>query len=163
MRVRPSVELVVAPDAEGAARAAADRLAAAARAGDAIALSGGSTPRRAYEIAAIIEPDWTTVELWWADERCVPPEDERSNYRLVRETLLDRLALAPARVHRIRGELAPELAAHEYDADLRSATLTLALLGIGPDGHTASLFPHAPGLAEMDRLAVRDADEFDAV
>ena len=104
------VELVVCPDVEAAAQAAAERLAEAARAGAAIALSGGSTPRRAFEIAAQLEPSWRRAAAWWGDERCVPPHDARSNYRLAREALLDRLA-RPPEVHRIRGELGPEEAA----------------------------------------------------
>jgi 6-phosphogluconolactonase len=117
-------------------------------------LSGGSTPRRAYELAAGLEPDWSRVEVWWGDERCVPPEDERSNYRLAREALLDRLQAAPAAVHRIRGELVPEQAAAAYNAELAGVALDLALNGIGPDGHTASLFPGTPVLRERQRLAV---------
>lgn len=119
-----------------------------------MALSGGSTPRRAYELAGAIEPDWSGVELWWGDERCVPPEDERSNFRLARDALLDRLAVPPRAVHRIRGELDPEEAARLYDEQLRGVTLDLVLLGLGPDGHTASLFPHDKALEEEERLAV---------
>ena len=92
--------------------------------------------------------------MWWSDERCVPPDDERSNYRLARETLLDRLAVAPAAVHRIEGELDPTEAADRYDRALRGVQVGLNLLGIGPDGHTASLFPNAPTLDERDRLVV---------
>jgi 6-phosphogluconolactonase len=119
-----------------------------------MALSGGSTPRRAYELAAGIAPDWSAVELWWGDERCVPPEDERSNFRLAREALLDRLAEPPRAVHRIRGELDAAEAARVYDEELRDVTLDLVLLGLGPDGHTASLFPRDPALEEEERFAV---------
>jgi 6-phosphogluconolactonase len=119
-----------------------------------VALSGGSTPRRAYELAAHIAPDWSAVELWWGDERCVPPEDERSNFRLAREALLDRLTGPPRAVHRIWGELDPEEGACLYDEELHGVTLNLVLLGLGPDGHTASLFPHDRALEEEDRLAV---------
>jgi 6-phosphogluconolactonase len=129
-------------------------LAEAAAAGVHVALSGGSTPRRAYELAAELEPDWSPAEVWWADERCVPPDDERSNYRLAREALLDRLAVPPRAVHRIPGELDPQEAARRYDDELRGVTLDLALLGIGGDGHTASLFPHHEALEEEERLAV---------
>lgn len=83
----------------------------------------------------------------------MPPEDERSNYRLAREALLDRLDRPPA-VHRIRGELGAAEAAAEYDRLLRGAGLDLVLLGLGPDGHTASLFPGSPALEETERLAV---------
>ena len=149
-----SVELVVVEDPEAAARAAAEELARAARAGGHIAVAGGSTPRRAYELSASLEPDWRRTEVWWGDERCVPPDDGRSNYRLVCESLLERLAQAPVGVHRIRGELAPLAAAEAYDAELAPVALDLALLGLGPDGHTASLFPNASALAERDRSAV---------
>ena len=147
------VELVVCPDVEAAAQAAAERLADAARAGAAIALSGGSTPRRAFEIAAQLEPSWRRAAAWWGDERCVPPHDARSNYRLAREALLDRLA-RPPEVHRIRGELGPEEAAAAYEEELGDLSLDLALMGIGPDGHTASLFPNAPALDERERRVV---------
>jgi 6-phosphogluconolactonase len=136
---------------EAASQAAADVLAAA---GGHVALSGGSTPRRAYELAAGTKRDWSAVELWWGDERCVLPEDERSNFRLAREALLDRLADAPRVVHRIRGEFEPEEAARLYDEELRGVTLDLVLLGLGPDGHTASLFPNDQALEEEERLAV---------
>jgi 6-phosphogluconolactonase len=127
---------------------------AAARGGEHIALSGGSTPGPAYEIAARLEPDWSEATLWWGDERCVPPEDERSNYRLVRETLLERLARPPHAVHRIRGELDPEQAADEYDSLLEGVRLGLAFQGMGPDGHTASLFPGSPVLEVRGRRVV---------
>jgi 6-phosphogluconolactonase len=147
------IELFIAEDAEAAAAATADRLAEAARAGAEIALTGGSTPRRAYELTALAEPDWSRAGAWWGDERCVPPDDERSNYRLARETLLDRLAHAPS-VHRIRGELEPAEAAEEYERELGDRRLDLVLLGLGPDGHTASLFPDAPTLRERERRVV---------
>jgi 6-phosphogluconolactonase len=118
-----------------------------------VALSGGSTPRPAYELAAALKSDWSSDEVWWADERCVPPEDARSNYRLVRETLLDGLSRPPA-VHRVRGELPPEEAAAVYDEEIRGVRLDLVLLGVGPDGHTASLFPGSPALDEKERSAV---------
>ena len=119
-----------------------------------IALSGGSAPGPAYELAAELEPDWSTATLWWGDERCVPPEDDRSNYRLVRETVLDRIAVPPRAVHRIRGELGGERAAEEYDLLLEGVALGLAFQGIGPDGHTASLFPGSAALDERERRVV---------
>jgi 6-phosphogluconolactonase len=134
------------------ARSAAELLAGAAEAGGHVALSGGSTPARAYELAALLQPDWSRVHVWFGDERAVPPDDERSNYRLARTTLLDALA-RPPETHRIRGELPVEEAATLYDEELAGVTLDLAVGGIGPDGHTASLFPHAPSL-EADGLAV---------
>jgi 6-phosphogluconolactonase len=148
------VELVVVEDAKAAARRAGELLAEAAGAGGHIALSGGRSPELAHETAATLLPDWSGVELWWGDERCVPPDDERSNYGMAKRTLLDRLAAGPAAVHRIRGEAAPEEAAAEYDSALAGVRLRLCLLGIGPDGHTASLFPDAPGLHERVRLAI---------
>jgi 6-phosphogluconolactonase len=150
---RRNIELLVLDDEEAAADATAERLADAARAGLEIALTGGSTPRRAYELAALREPDWGRAGAWWGDERCVPPDDERSNYRLARESLLDRIS-RPPRVHRIRGELDPAEAADEYERELGETRLDLVLLGIGPDGHVASLFPEAPSLEERERRVV---------
>ncbi len=133
---------------------AAELLVAAAKRGDDIALSGGSTPGPAYELAAQLEPDWGPATIWWVDERCAPPDDERSNYRLVRETLLERLERPPHAVHRIRGELDPEQAAEGYDRLLHGVRLGLAFQGMGADGHTASLFPGSPVLEERERRAV---------
>ncbi len=147
------IELIRVDAPDEAIAVAAELLAHAARAGSQLALSGGSTPGPAHELAARLQPDWSRAGVWWGDERCVPPDDERSNYRLAAESLLDRLQGAPA-VHRIRGELEPQAAALEYDALLRGVTLDLALLGLGSDGHTASLFPNAPSLDEADRLAL---------
>lgn len=149
-----TLRLHVVDTAQDAARVAADELVAVARAGGAIALSGGSAPRPAYELAAAAEPNWSDARLYWSDERCVPPGDERSNYRLACEALLERLEHPPAHVHRVEGELEPDEAARRYDELLRDLTLDLALQGIGPDGHTASLFPGSPALAERERLAV---------
>jgi 6-phosphogluconolactonase len=134
--------------------AAAELLAEAARAGGHVALSGGSTVGAAYRTTAALAPDWSGVQLWWGDERAVPPDDERSNYRVVRENLLDLLETPPAAVHRVEGELGASEAARRYDDALADVALDLALNGIGPDGHTASLFPHAPALDERDRRAV---------
>jgi len=148
------VRLVVAGDAEAAARAAAECLAEAAGAGCEIALSGGSTPRRAYELAAGLQADWSRAGLWWGDERCVPPDDPRSNFRLAREALLDRLVRAPRAVHRIEGEQGAEEAARRYELALGGVGFDLVLLGIGDDGHTASLFPGSAALDERRRLAL---------
>ncbi len=148
------VELVVTDTAEAAAAEAARYLVDAARAGRRLVLSGGSTPGRAFELAAELEPDWSRTELWWGDDRAVPPDDERSNYRLAKEHLLDRLERQPAAVHRIRGELGAAAAADEYERELEGVELHLALQGIGPDGHTASLFPGKPALEERERRVV---------
>ena len=118
-----------------------------------VALSGGSSPGRAFEIAAQLRPDWSGAHIWFGDDRAVPPDDEVSNYRLAKETLLDRL-IVPPDVHRIRGELGAEKAADLYDTELEGITLDLALNGIGPDGHTASIYPNAPALDETKRRAV---------
>jgi len=126
-------------------------LAAAARAGETIVLTGGSSVGDAYTHAAALEPDWSRASVWWGDERCVPPDDERSNYLLAKRTLLDRLAKQPD-VHRIRGELQPADAAGEYEKEIGRVELDLVLLGLGPDAHVASLFPGSPQLDERERL-----------
>ena len=128
-------------------------LADQAKRGGSIVLTGGSAVAPAYERAAERAPDWGRVTLWWGDERCVPPDDERSNYRLAKETLLDRIEIPPRAIHRIRGELDPQAAADELDAELEGAELDLLLLGLGPDGHMASLFPGSPQLQVRDRRA----------
>ena len=136
------------PDALAAARFAAEQMAAAVnealatRGAAHLALSGGGTPKPAYERLGALVPDWSAVHLWFADERCVDPGDPESNARLVRETLE-----APgATVHRMRGELGPEDGAAAYDRELGDVVLDVVLLGMGPDGHTASLFPNNPAL-----------------
>ena len=157
-------ELTVLPDPESWARAAADKLvdlagkAIAERGRFRLALSGGDTPRPLYSLLASgryrSKVDWSRVSVFFADERCVPATDSRSNYGMARELLLNHAPVAWTRVHRIRGEEDPERAATEYaqlldapdggderlDAPQRSR-LDLALLGMGRDGHTASLFP----------------------
>jgi 6-phosphogluconolactonase len=150
------VQLVVVPDAAAAAAAVAELLVEHARAGGNLALAGGSTPRPSYEVAAAALRDWHESTVWFGDDRCVPPDDPLSNQRLVRESLLDRLE-APPVVQAIRTELPAAEAAAAYDKALRGVRLDLALLGLGPDGHTASLFPHAPALDVRDRLAVAAA------
>src|SRR2546430_16109853 len=104
------------PERRGAdepARTVAELLADQAARGGSIVRTGGSTPARAYRLAASLEPDWGRVSVWWGDERCVPPDDERSNFRLTAENLLDRLETPPGGGHRIRGELPPEQGAAE--------------------------------------------------
>ena len=148
------VGVVVADDEEAAARRVAELLGESARAGQEIVLTGGSTPGRAYAVAAELEPDWSRAGVWWGDERCVPPDDERSNFGLAKRTLFDKVEHEPARVHRIRGEDEPDSAAAAYERELRGTTFDLLLLGLGPDGHVASLFPHSPGLEENERLVI---------
>jgi 6-phosphogluconolactonase len=126
-------------------------LATAAVAGAAIALTGGSSPARAYEHAAAAVADWSKASVWWGDERCVPPDDERSNYGLAKLALLDRLEAQPA-IHRIRGEVEPAEAARAYEQEIAGVRLGLLLLGLGRDGHVASLFPGSPQLQERERL-----------
>jgi 6-phosphogluconolactonase len=150
--VSDGVELLVLEHAEDVAAAVAERLAVAARAGGHIALTGGTTPELAYIEAAQQEPDWSKAELWWSDERCVPPNDELSNYALARRTLLDRLEHDPHAVHRIKGELGKEAAAADYERELGDTVFDLELLGLGKDGHVASLFPNAPTLAQRRRV-----------
>ena len=146
------IELVVTQDAEAAARAAAVLLVEVAEAGGSVVLAGGSTPRRAYELAAATHSDWGGADVWFGDDRCVPADDPRSNQLLVREALLEWLVVEPT-VHSIATELSAADAAEAYDAALRGEPLDLVLLGLGPDGHTASLFPGATTLDVRDRLA----------
>ena len=150
-----SIQLTVASDPEEAAVRAAAALAAAARTGGSISLAGSNTPRRSYELLAA-EPgiDWSQVHIWFGDERCVPPGDPKSNYRMADETLLSRIDIPEVNVHRIRGEDDPDAAAEAYSREIDGLALDLALLGLGPDGHTASLFPESPALEVRDRLAV---------
>jgi 6-phosphogluconolactonase len=149
------VQLTVAADPEEAAVRAATAMAAAARTGGSISLAGSNTPRRTYELLAA-EPgiDWSQVHLWFGDERCVSPDDADSNYRMAHETLISRIDIPEPNVHRIRGEDDPEAAAAAYAAEIDGVALDLALLGLGPDGHTASLFPESPALDVRDRAAV---------
>lgn len=170
--------VVVVDDADALAREAAEEFerranaAVAARGRFTVALSGGSTPRRLYALLA--DPaapfhqaiPWSRVHLFWSDERHVPPEDPQSNYRMARETLIPRVPIPAENVHRIEAELpdAAEAAAR-YDAELaRFFTLSpgefprfdLMLLGVGPEGHTASLFPGTSALQVRDRRVVEN-------
>lgn len=145
-----AIDIVVA---EQPAQVVAERLADAARVGGHVVLTGGSSPRQAYELAAGLEPDWTGVELWWGDERCVPESDERSNYGMAKAALLDRVRTGP--VHRMRGELGPDEGARLYEQELGALErFDLVLLGLGPDGHVASLYPGQATLDETTRKAV---------
>jgi 6-phosphogluconolactonase len=159
-------ELVTEADPAGVAREAAARMAGVLRAAleargkASIALSGGNTPRDAYATLAG-EPglDWTKVDIFWVDERAVGPTDDRSNYRWAKVTLLDAAGVPPERVHRMPSD-APDLdlAAKAYDSAIASLTtdhtpaFDLVVLGVGDDGHTASLFPGDPTVDVTDRL-----------
>lgn len=132
---------------------AAARIASVAEAGGSVVLAGGSTPKKAYEIASAA--DWSTAKVWFGDERCVPPDDERSNFRMAKEALFDRLAAPPAAIFRMPGELDPGEAAHQYAADIfehDAEPFDLLLLGIGSDAHTASLFPGKPEISQRNLL-----------
>jgi 6-phosphogluconolactonase len=129
-----------------------------AAAGGHIVLAGGSSPRHAYEIAAERDEDWSGATAWFGDERCVPPGHPDSNFSMADQALLSRLSRPPA-VRRIQGELDPDAAAGAYEAEIRSSLggeprWDLLLLGVGPDGHTASLFPGKPEVEETSRLVV---------
>lgn len=153
------------------ARLFANRVADAAKARGVarVAISGGSTPQAAFKLLA--DPahpfastvPWDKLQLFWVDERCVPPDDPESNFGVCKRLLLDHVAIPAANVHRMEGELDPEEAASRYESTLRntlklegaeSPKFDLLLLGMGDDGHTASLFPHTDGLREMSRLAI---------
>jgi len=132
-----------------------------------IALSGGSTPQAAFELLADPSQPWRSrmpwpqLELYWVDERAVPPEHADSNYRMTREALLDWVPVRAEQIHRIQGELEPEIAAARYESELRNSfrlkdsqapRFDLVALGMGNDGHTASLFPHSAAIHEVHRL-----------
>jgi 6-phosphogluconolactonase len=148
--------LHVSPDP---ARECAELLAAAAAEGGQIVLTGGSTPRAAYELASA--GDWSAATVWFTDERCVSEADPRSNYRMVREALLDPLEERAPRVNRIQGELGPGAGADRYESRLRengAPRFDLVLLGLGPDAHIASLFPGQESLGEQHRYAIGVAE-----
>ena len=152
------MNLRVLEDADAVAVEAADLVTDAIDGGlRSLVLAGGSTPRRAYQLLAARSLAWGRVAVLFGDERCVPPDDLESNYRMAREALLDRVS--PGSVHRMAGELGAEEAAALYDPIVRGLSpLDLVLLGMGPDGHTASLFPGHPGLdASGCALAVHGA------
>ncbi len=131
-----------------------------------IALAGGSTPCPVYELLAEdSDIDWKRSRIFWSDERCVPPDHSDSNFRLVRETLLDKLPKRPGLVARMSGESQPEKAAQEYESTIREFVqadetgiprFDLILLGMGDDGHTASLFPGSQALDVTERLVAAD-------
>ncbi len=120
-----------------------------------VVLTGGSTPRRAYERVAERRPDWRGVDIWFTDERCVAPDHEQSNYGMVEHALLAHVE--GARVHRMRGELGPERGAADYERELGAAgpdAFDLMMVGLGPDAHICSLFPGDDALGERERRAV---------
>lgn len=148
-----SVEVVDDP-----ARVCATLMVDAARAGGQIVLAGGSTPKAAYEhfVAAARDLDLSRTTLWVGDERCVEPTDERSNYAMIERSLLFALPEPPP-VVRMKGELGPVAGSEDYERAIRDAgepRFDLMLAGIGPDGHTLSLFGGQPSLAERSRLVV---------
>ena len=154
----PDREIVIVDDV---ASAAAERIAARVRAGGTIGLSGGSTPKAAHQKVAGMGLDWSKTTLWFGDDRAVGPDHEHSNYKMAKESLLDLIEGPAPAVHRIKGELGADEAVADYEQELRGAfgdagppALDLLLLGIGPDGHTASLFPRDAALSERERLAV---------
>lgn len=139
-------EFAVLETAEEVAANAAAEIAEAIRAGSrTLVLAGGTTPRRCYELLARLDVAWGRVTVLFGDERCVAPDHPDSNYRMAREALLDHVA--PATVHRIPGELGPDEAAAAYSRVVAGlAPLDIVVLGIGEDGHTASLFPGDPAV-----------------
>lgn len=172
---RPRLEALADP--EGLSQRVADWILdlAMAKAGDfAVALSGGSTPRRLYRLLA--EPPyrdafpWRRVHWFWGDERFVPPEDPSSNYRMVREAMLSRAPIPVDHIHAMPTEgLTPDAAAAAYECELKTfygagrldaarALFDVTLLGLGPDGHTASLFPGTAALDERQRWVVATSD-----
>ena len=167
------IKYYVEPDPAALARRAAQYFvemageAVAAQGCARIAISGGATPQAAF--AALVDPNqpwrarmpWPALDLYWVDERCVSPDDHASNYRMTREALLDHAPLRSEQIHRIEGELEPEAAAARYESELRSSfrlvgaespRFDLVALGIGGDGHTASIFPHTEAVHEISRL-----------
>lgn len=175
MPLKLKIDYFVEPDTAALAARAARHFVevaegAVARRGRArIAISGGSTPKAAFQLLAdpsepwLKRMPWDKLDLYWVDERCVPPDHADSNYRMTREAMLDQVPLAPAQIHRMEGELEPEVAAARYESVLRDGfrlegaetpRFDLIQLGMGPDGHTASLFPHTKALDEVSRLVV---------
>ena len=126
-----------------------------------VALAGGSTPRGMYALLAGVPLDWGRIHIFWGDERCVPPEHPDSNYRMARAAFLEYVAIPPENIHRVRGERSPEKAAAAYEQELRAffapqdpPVFDLVVLGLGDDGHVASLFPGSPALQERQRWVV---------
>jgi 6-phosphogluconolactonase len=169
-----SIKYYVEPDPSALARRAAQYFvemaseAVEARGRARIAISGGSTPKAAFALLADTSQPWRwrmpwdSLDLFWVDERTVPPDNAESNFRMTREAMLDQVPLKPEQIHRIQGELEPQEAADRYESDLRNSfriegselpRFDLVALGMGDDGHTASLFPRTAALHEKNRLA----------
>lgn len=134
-----------------------------------VAISGGTTPKAMFALLAdpaqpfVKEIPWDKLDLYWVDERSVGPDDPESNYRMTREALLSKVPLPAEHIHRMEGELNPEEAAARYEAVIRNGfrlegaetpTFDLVLLGMGDDGHTASLFPHTEAINDMTHIVV---------
>jgi 6-phosphogluconolactonase len=167
------MRLTTVADAEAVAARAAEEVAGLAEQSDPtrpfhLALAGGTTPERCHELLAPLVGDWSHVHLWLSDERAVPPDDDDSNFKMVRRSLLDRIEIPEGNVHRVLGELGAEEAADRYEAEVHDHVLAGAdgvplfdviMCGMGPDGHTCSLFPGHPEVAIADRLVapVHDA------
>ena len=151
-------EFTVLATAEEVAEAAAAEIADVLRGGaQSLVLAGGTTPKRCYELLAELDVQWGRVSVLFGDERCVPPDHPDSNYRMVKESLLDRVA--PATVYRMPAELGPDEGADAYaEVVANVAPLDLVLLGVGEDGHVASLFPGHPLLRASGLTAgIRDS------
>jgi len=159
----------VAPDVAALARQAADTIqdvasTAISQTGRfSIALSGGSTPKTLFELLAAEygqKIDWANSHIFWSDERCVPPDDADSNYKMAHETLLDHIPLPASNIYRIKGELDPVEGASQYEETLHTyfhdqlPRFDIILLGMGDDGHTASLFPGTEALNERQRWVI---------
>ena len=175
MSAKLQINYVIDPDPAALALRAAGHIvelaeeAVAARGRCRIAVSGGSTPKATFKLLSdpahpfLSHMPWHDIELFFVDERTVPPDHPDSNYRMTKESLLNHVPMRPEQVHRMQGELEPEAAAAEYEFDLRRTfrlegaelpRFDVLTLGMGDDGHTASLFPHTAALHEIGRLAV---------
>ena len=167
------IEYIVEPDSAALAQRTARHFveiaeqAVAHRGRARIAISGGSTPKAAFHLLAdptqpwLERMPWDKLDLYWVDERTVPPDHPDSNYRMTKEAMLDFVPLKPEQIHRMEGELDPEVAAARYESLLRNTfrlegaetpRFDLIGLGMGDDGHTASIFPHTDAIHEMGRL-----------
>ena len=158
IEVFPDVDAVAIHASSEFSRLAANAIAARGR--FSVALSGGSTPKRMFQqlVGAVV--DWRNIHLFWVDERCVPPDHPDSNYGMTAAVLLDHIKIPKEHLHRIHGELEPGIAARIYEKDIQEffcgekPIFDLILLGVGTDGHTASLFPGSPALKEQHRWVI---------